>query len=176
MESSVNSDPASLQNLNDIVMPQAVGWWPPAPGWYVLIALFLLLLAWYGYKESRRWISNRYRRVALGELKQLELELVGETRPDVFVFGQIPQLLKRTALAAYPRGEVASLTGSGWHSFLNSKVKGALFTDKMGISLETLSYQPLNLQDLDRDAGMSLLRASSHWVKHHRHVAGSRDS
>ena len=37
-------DPGSLQNLNDIVAPAPVAWWPPAPGWWMLAALLATLL------------------------------------------------------------------------------------------------------------------------------------
>ena len=38
------NDAGSLQNLNDIVLPAPVGWWPPAPGWWLLSALLLSAL------------------------------------------------------------------------------------------------------------------------------------
>jgi len=58
-------DPASLQNLNDIALPATVGWWPLATGWYFLVGLLLITLAWLSYRSLQRWINNRYRRAAL---------------------------------------------------------------------------------------------------------------
>ena len=65
-------DPASLQNLNDIVLPATVGWWPLATGWYFLFGLLLIALAWFGYRSLHRWMNNRYRRAALRELQGRE--------------------------------------------------------------------------------------------------------
>jgi hypothetical protein len=67
-----SSDPASLQNLNDIVLPATVGWWPLATGWYVLIGFLLIVIAWLSYRSLKLWIKNRYRRAALRELQVLE--------------------------------------------------------------------------------------------------------
>ena len=49
------SDPGSLQNLHDIVVPGPAAWWPPAPGWYVLAAVALSVGEWCLYQ--RRWMS-----------------------------------------------------------------------------------------------------------------------
>ena len=59
------SDPGSLQNLNDIVLPDAVAWWPPAPGWYAVLAVLLALLLWLSFRALRAWRRNIYRRQAL---------------------------------------------------------------------------------------------------------------
>ena len=34
---AMKQDP--LAALRDIHMPEAVAWWPPAPGWWLLLAL-----------------------------------------------------------------------------------------------------------------------------------------
>ena len=98
-------DPASLARLHDVVEPDTVSFWPPAPGWWIVLAATATMagaLCWNGYVAWRR---NAYRRAALAELPTTE-----PTR--------IPALLKRVALAAYPREQVASLSGDAWLEFL----------------------------------------------------------
>jgi len=54
-----------LQQLNDIAAPNAISWWPLAPGWWLLIILVLLslvALAYYLYAQHR---ASAYRREAL---------------------------------------------------------------------------------------------------------------
>ena len=45
-------DPASLENLRDIAVPPPVPWWPPAPGWWVLGLLALLVLIYLGLRTT----------------------------------------------------------------------------------------------------------------------------
>ena len=162
-----SSDPASLQNLNDIVMPATVGSWPLATGWYFLSGLLLIGLAWFGYRLLQHWMRNRYRRAALSELQWLTDRLDNHEERDANL-RQIPVLLKRTALSVYPRYEVASLTGAGWHQFLNSKLKQPLFTEAIGEILDKAAYSTGDLQDIDPHAATSLLDVSRLWLQQHQ--------
>jgi hypothetical protein len=106
----VTNDPASLQNLYDIVLPPPAPFWPPAPGWLFLLGLFTLLLGFVFARGVIRYSRNAYRRAALAELG------VAAASPEPLPL--IAALLKRTALAAFPREEVAGLTGSAWVTWL----------------------------------------------------------
>ena len=168
-----SSDPASLQNLNDIVMPAASGWWPLANGWYFLIGLLLVTLAWFGYRSRKTWLSNRYRRAALQELQLLTEDVIGvENR--MTGLRQLPVLLKRTALSAYPRNDVASLSGKNWRQFLNSTAKDPLFTEELFVTLDDLSYTRAELGDSDGRDVSALINASKQWIKHHQVPAPSK--
>ena len=162
-----STDPTSLQNLNDIVLPEAVGWWPLAIGWYFLFGLLLVILTWFTYTSVRRWISNRYRRAALQQLQLLAEDIRSTDNRDTGL-RQIPILLKRTALSVYPRSQLASLTGRNWHDFLNSKVSKASFTPSTADLLDEISYSVGDLSKVDTQAADDLLKASHHWLKHHQ--------
>ena len=167
--------PASLQNLNDIVLPATVGWWPLAAGWYFLIGLMLIALAWFGYRLLHRWMTNRYRRVALRELQSLTDRIHDSEKRDASL-RQIPILLKRTALSAYPRSQVASLSGKDWFHFLNSTVKTPAFTDSAASTLNKISYSSGELSFIDLQATTALLNASRQWLKQHQSVPRPKDS
>jgi hypothetical protein len=173
-------DPASLQNLNDIVLPATVGWWPLAPGWYILFALLLIALAWSGYRSLHRWMNNRYRRAALRELQLLEERIHATEERDAEVrdakLRQIPILLKRTALSAYPRSQVASLSGKDWFHFLNSTVKNPSFTESTASTLSKISYSRGELSAVDSQSITALLIASRQWLKHHQPIARPKNS
>jgi hypothetical protein len=170
-----STDPASLQNLNDIVLPAAVSWWPLAKGWYIVAALLLILLAWFGYRSLRRWMQNRYRRAALRELQSLENGMQNEASRDSCL-RQIPSLLKRTALSIYPREQVASLAGKDWHRFLNSKLSKPSFAESVAINLDTVSYSAGDLRHVDEQAAADLLNASRYWLKYHQATTGTSGS
>jgi len=155
------NDAGSLQNLNDIVVPGPVGWWPPAPGWYVvggiaLIALLVLALRWW-----RRWQGNRYRRQAMTELALIRGQASGES------LRQLPALLKRAALSAWPREEVAALTGLAWHRFLDKSADMEGFCSGAGDTLDRLAYvgsdEPLPAEPKVQQ----VLDASESWLKNH---------
>ena len=173
-------DPASLQNLNDIVLPATVGWWPLAPGWYFLIGLLLTVLAWLGYRSLHLWMNNRYRRAALRELQSLEERIHASEERGAEVrdakLRQIPILLKRTALSVYPRSQVASLSGKDWFHFLNSTVENPSFTEFIANTLSKISYSSGELSDIDSTATAALLNASRQWLKHHQPEAPPKDS
>ncbi len=98
----MNPDPASLANLRDIVTPPPVPWWPLAPGWWYLLTVLGLIAVLVAVYQWRRWRANAYRRAAFRELGGAES------------VAAIAEILKRAALVAYPRNQVASLTGSAW--------------------------------------------------------------
>jgi len=158
---------ASLQNLNDIVLPPAVDWWPLAPGWYVLAGLLVLVLAWFGYRSVRRWQANRYRRAALIELQQLSRGMEDASMREACL-RQVPVLLKRAAVSAYPRSQVAALTGAPWVQFLNSTLSRPVFTPVVGCYLDQLAYETGNLHAIDAQARAELLASSRKWLQSHR--------
>lgn len=162
-----SSDPASLQNLNDIVMPSSVPWWPLANGWYVLIALLMLALGWAVYRFIRKRIANRYRRAALLDLQVLGRGISTPAEKDSCL-RQIPALLKRTALSVYPRTLVAGLSGENWLRFLNSTADPSPFTPGTFQTLNEISYTTGELTDIDEQRANELLGACEQWLKSHR--------
>jgi hypothetical protein len=111
-------DPASLDNLRDIVLPPAVPWLPPAVGWRLVAAAFVAAVLVFLFRALERWRRNAYRRQALRALDAVEARLrAGEA--SATAAAEISMLLKRAALAAFPRDTVADLTCDRWADFLD---------------------------------------------------------
>jgi hypothetical protein len=161
------NDAGSLQNLNDIVLPSPVAWWPPAPGWYVLSALVLVALLVVGVLQWRRWRDNRYRREALAELSSIRASA------STGYLERVPELLKRAALSVWPREEVAALTGPDWHRFLDRTAGLDRFCSGAGETLDQLAYSDSGsaAKALDARQSSALLDASELWLKKHKRPA-----
>jgi hypothetical protein len=159
-------DPASLSNLQDIVVPEPVSLWPLAPGWYVLAWLLLIALAFWAWSCLRRWHQNRYRRTALAELDQLEAALQDPSR-RASALSELPALVKRVALAAWPRETVASLSGPGLLAFLDQTGRTQAFQLGAGKDLAVLAYDTRTVAALDNEHIAPLFSAVREWIKRH---------
>lgn len=156
------SDPTSLQNLHDIVVPPPVPWWPPAPGWYAVVAVGLAALLLLAYQSWKRWRRNRYRGEALRELRRLRAaQAEDELR-------QLPVLLKRAALSAWPRNKVAALVGADWHRFLDDSAQMDRFASEVGDTLDRLAYARGSGSLPSPEQAKAALDAAEHWLKQHR--------
>ena len=164
---AVTANPGSLQNLHDIALPQTVGWWPLAPGWYVLTVVLVLAAAAWSLRAWRRYSADRYRREALAELERLRRDMRQDERRSA-ALAALPVLLKRAALAAYPRTEIAPLSGMSWRCFLDTSSSGQLFADVAGETLLALAYGNSAARPLEQAEIDALCSAIEFWLRNHR--------
>jgi len=134
------SKPPELAQLRDIHLPQPVGWWPLAPGWYVLAILVLLMVFALGYIMRRYYLNGQAKRQALRLLTQYQQQHTRETNSQL-TSARVSELLKRVALVYFPRARVASLQGESWLSFLNETGKGVDF-NQVRYNLLEQPYHP----------------------------------
>jgi hypothetical protein len=151
-------DPASLSRLHDIALPPPVNWWPPAPGWYWISAVLLMILALAVASMLRRFFANRYRRAALKES-----ERISEAR---WPPSTASALLKRTAMAAWGRGKIAGLSGKAWLEWLNDHCEPAVFNGDIARLLAESAYD--ERQEISQPQLQGLLRAVRLWIRNHR--------
>lgn len=113
---------------HDIIEPAPIGWWPLAPGWWLVMALLLITLG-----IAVRWYWRRQR--ALAPLRQATRELQHirtqwQQQQDARAStAALSALLKRVARHYYPHDEVAALTGARWQDFLIRTGAGAFNAD-----------------------------------------------
>ncbi len=158
---------SGLEKLHEIVLPDPVSWRPQTVGWYVVFGLIGVLIAWWVYGRFRRYRENRYRRFALSELAVIEGELQ-QPEKRAKALAEIPVLLKRTALAAFPRSDVAALSGEKWLAFLDKTMGGKGFTEDEGRLLPELAYAPVpRISKLPDETIGKLLQIVRRWIKRH---------
>ena len=132
-------DPTQLP-LRDLHLPEVIGWWPLAPGWWCLIVLAAAGLGYLLYRSFRRWRGNASRRVALRELTRIQKEYKSGV-DEISLAIELSELLRRTMLAYAPRNEVAGLTGESWLRWLDQGLDEKPFSAGSGQNLESLPYR-----------------------------------
>lgn len=165
-QSLLTQDPTGLNQLHDIIVPLPAPWWPPAPGWIWVLSsaaiLLVIALVWW----VAHWQQNRYRREALSILVLLKSKAT-DTKDYHAALKDLSQLLKRTALTAFPRPDVATLTGTAWFAFLDN-TGNTHFSQGLGATLETAIYQPTD-HTVDAAQFDSLTSEVRRWIRqHHR--------
>lgn len=126
--------------LRDLHLPEPVGLWPLAPGWWVLIALSLALAGWGLWRLFLRWRRGSARRAALAELARLDRAYAEDGDAAALVRG-LSSLTRRAMLAYAPRQQVAGLTGREWLAWLDRGMPQPVFEAGPGAGLENLPYR-----------------------------------
>ncbi|KTD69586.1 hypothetical protein Lste_2744 [Legionella steelei] len=152
---------APLAQLKDIHLPPPIGWWPLAPGWYIVLAfvLFLIIMLAYGaYKRHRHALAKKQALLLLHDYqKHYEKE-----QNSSLTSAHISELLRRVALAYYPRERVASLHGEEWLHFLNETGKGIDFNLVKDMLLDA-PFKTGETMDLN-----PLFNTAQRWIKQRR--------
>ena len=153
-----------LAGLRDYHLPEAVSWWPLAPGWWLLLALLLLLalaLAWWLLRLRRCRAAARQ---AADELRALRVALSEQPDSAAFIRG-LSRLLRRYAITAFPGEAAAALTGEDWLAFLDAHGGDGRFRDGPGRQLVEAPYRPA--ADVAADELADLVRD---WIRRNREV------
>lgn len=163
--SNETSYPDAPPNLVDLINkliepsePVPISMMPETGGWLVLGAILGAILgavAIYGFLRYRAHAArNAYRKAAL-----IALDAAGDDPKAIAV------ILRRTALAAFPRAQVASLSGSDWLAFLDRSAGTDDFSRGAGKILATAPYTGAN------GADPATCKAAKNWVRHHKSEA-----
>lgn len=131
--------------------PDPVSMVPQTLGWIVLGLIALGLVVWLAWRSYRNWRANAYRRAALVELAACNADPAA-----------IADILRRTALSAWPREAVASLTGEDWLDFLDQTGGNGGFGDVAGRVLLSAPWRARAAAPSPELAGMA-----AHWIRHH---------
>lgn len=142
--------------LRDIHAAAAPGFWPPAPGWWVVSVLSIIAIIFligFIIKFAR---TTRKRSQVFALLDTMALNEQGTAD---FV-ARISTLLRRAALEKFGSAEVAGLNGSNWLAFLDRTGKTQEFSNGCGTVLASGPYT--RCPDVNpRELG----RLCKHWLR-----------
>lgn len=139
---------AQLSQLRDIRLPEQVGWWPLALGWWLVLAVILAALV-----GALAWLTLRKRSTRYLALR--ELETLNGDDPRKFAT-ELSVLLRR--VARRKDATAAHVSGAGWADYLSRTG----FTSELATYLANATYAPLagNTPKATR-----LKEAAAHWIK-----------
>lgn len=152
----------ALAALQELPLPDPIPYIPQTPGWGIVGALLLCVLAVSAWRWYKRRLANRYRVDALRELADIEQML----RQQPLAAGRLPALVKRVALASAPRAMTATLSGDDWLQWLDRTLPRAGFLEAPGRLLPQLAYG--SPQAADPDTLRALLALLRRWIPDHR--------
>ena len=146
--------PQLLQLMHDIVPPEPLSWLPQTRGWWVLLFWLVAVVILGSVKWVQKRRRNRYRREALGLIEQVDPNAEGAATA-------IAGIVKRTALAVFPRKDVASLYGDEWARFLVKSCNG----DKKVADSAELIAQAAYRSGIDAS---QIVSPAKRWIRVHR--------
>ncbi|MGE8502144.1 uncharacterized protein DUF4381 [Ectopseudomonas oleovorans] len=160
-----------LEQLQPLIDPPPVHWWPPAPGWW-LLAVLLPLLGWGLWHLLQRWrhrprqivreqTLDPLRQAALDELAQLRKPYDGQAAGPWLQ--QLNALLKRLCRERYPDAGSHILSSRAWLAFLDNRCPAAGLTRWM-ILVEGAYKPQCTLSD---KAITELDLAVATWIRKH---------
>ncbi len=158
--------------LRDIHLPEAVSWWPPAPGWWLLPLLIALLLfsGWALKKLLHKGKQKRILKLSIsGAFSTIRSDFVDSADQSKLI-RDLSTLMRRIAISLYPRADVAGLTAQAWLEFLDKTGDETAFTQGPGSILSHGPYQPLT-EAFDAEVLLQLCEA---WARQAMKMARNR--
>jgi len=151
-------NPASQLSLNDILLPQAIGIWPLAPGWWLLLVLAIITpIIIYALLRWRQRVKQQRQplRQALAAIEALADQTMSPA-----LCAALNEVLKTYCLKRQPAA--VALHGQAWGDFLRSRASA--FNKQQEQWLSHGAYLA-HIPQTDNDAVRSLCNAAQQWLK-----------
>jgi hypothetical protein len=158
-----------LEQLRDIQGITGVPWWPLAPGWWLILAAFVVIAyATYHWRAILRLrvpipgiTLGTWRWDAAAQLRSLRRRALAEQDAKTTA-GELSELLRRIAMARWGRDACAGLNGEDWLAWLGAKDPKGFPWRERGRLLISAPYAPAGPLS-DRDL-FALIDAAYAWV------------
>lgn len=137
-----------LDQLPPLQMPEAISFWPPAIGWWILAILVVVLCVVAVRYFLKRKRQNRLRKAALVDLQTIYRDYQQDRNSAKYLIS-VNRLLKQFVMQQYPAKQLHVLSGEQWLNGL------AELSPQSNINADTASallgiYGKHSEQDLDQ--------------------------
>jgi len=149
------------QQLRDIHLPEQIGWWPLAYGWWMLIVIAVISLVALVVLLIRKRQSNLYRKFALTELGS-HYAAWQQNKDNALYLQSANNILKRCVLQNNDDPTIAKLSGQQWIYTLDLLSNSSL-SNTVRSALAVECYKPKPAIDIDRTHNELV-----NWLKSHR--------
>ena len=155
---------ALLAQMEDVITPEGIDSWPPAPGWWLLVILVIASLLAAVRFARNKVRAQRYRKVVLAALDTIIAE---RDTDETSGSEKIMQVLKRTFFTAYPksREHVAGIYGQQWLALLQKTSKKPVQLQNINAIVEEALY---GKSGSDNRVFNDLMLLAKNWVKDHK--------
>lgn len=146
--------------LRDIHLPQAVSWWPPALGWWLIFAAAVFLVALSCLAFLRRfYLKPALKSEASKALDQI-VKAFDENLDAASCLSQLSQFLRRVMVNKMNE-KIGGVTGEAWLKLLDQMMGGDEFSQGVGKVLLKGPYT----KDVSVKEAEDLIHLCRRWVK-----------
>lgn len=136
-----------LEQMRGIHLPEAIGWWPLAPGWWIVIALGLCALIAGLYHWRKYVLRNIYRTFASSELQKHYLQWQSNSSNSQYI-ESANEVMRRAIKHISGETILSSHSGKQWADTLDKFSKTPL-SDNTRFALSKACYQPEPQVDIE---------------------------
>lgn len=154
----MNPQLTNASTLRDIHLPDAVSWWPPAIGWWLLggIVLFVIFftprfIRYLTFKPLNKVIDNAYQTI---------ITEYQHHNDSTKLVQDLSKFLRQIVMTYSGRESSAQLTGEQWIDSLNALTAETYFSGDVKQLLINAPYQKTITSD-----PQILLTATQSWIK-----------
>jgi hypothetical protein len=145
--------------LRDIHLPPTISWWPLAFGWWLVIALALLVLICLFF-VVRKWMKMTLRKEAFKALAAIEQTYNVDGDPARSI-SELSRLMRRIIISQDDSEKLAGITGIAWLELLDKKMETLEFSQGKGQLLLNGPYQ----KTVDKEQVSDLIKLCKKWAQ-----------
>lgn len=140
--------------IRDIHLPEAIGWFPPAIGWWLVI-IFVPIVSYFVIML----IQHLFQKTAVKEARKLLQQLeTNDALTSLEKLIELSSLLRRVAISLDSKENLGGLTGRAWLDYLDGSLKDAPFKNGIGRCLADAPYQKTLPPNVDLTALFDLAK------------------